>query len=111
MFLHIPRRALPRRRNPFSSTVDYDLAAHRLVSGLLGFQYATDCWAVSFALQKYTNYNGTTSPTTGTRVLVQLQLNGLSRIDNGLQQQFRANVPGYSTPTLPAPTSRFSDYP
>ncbi|WP_254603204.1 LPS-assembly protein LptD [Burkholderia lata] len=90
-------------------SVDYDLAAHRLVSELLGFQYSADCWAVSFALQKYTNYNGTTSPTTGTRVLVQLQLNGLSRIDNGLLQQFRANVPGYSTPTLPAPTSRFSD--
>ncbi|WP_230945447.1 LPS-assembly protein LptD [Burkholderia pseudomultivorans] len=92
-------------------SVDYDLAAHRLVSGLLGFQYAAECWAVSVALQKYTNYNGTTSPTTGTRVLVQLQLNGLSRIDNGLLQQFRANVPGYSTPTLPAPTSRFTDYP
>lgn len=92
-------------------SVDYDLAAHRLVSGLLGFQYAADCWAVSVALQKYTNYNGTTSPTTGTRVLMQLQLNGLSRIDNGLLQQFRANVPGYSTPTLPAPTSRFTDYP
>nr|WP_244109043.1 LPS-assembly protein LptD [Burkholderia anthina] len=92
-------------------SVDYDLAAHRLVGGLLGFQYAADCWAVSVALQKYTNYNGTTSPTTGTRVLVQLQLNGLSRIDNGLLQQFRANVPGYSTPTLPAPASRFTDYP
>ncbi|WP_242448897.1 LPS-assembly protein LptD [Burkholderia metallica] len=92
-------------------SVDYDLAAHRLVSGLLGFRYAADCWAVSVALQKYTNYNGTTSPTTGTRVLMQLQLDGLSRIDNGLLQQFRANVPGYSTPTLPAPTSRFSDYP
>ena len=85
--------------------------AHRLVGGLLGFQYAADCWAVSVALQKYTNYNGTTQPTTGTRVLVQLQLDGLSRIDNGLLQQFRANVPGYSTPTLPAPTSRFTDYP
>ncbi|KFG98007.1 LPS biosynthesis protein [Burkholderia paludis] len=92
-------------------SVDYDLAAHRLVSGLLGFQYAADCWAVSFALQKYTNYNSTTSPTTGTRVLVQLQLNGLSRIDNGLLQQFRASVPGYATPALPAPTSRFTDYP
>ncbi|WP_425117535.1 LPS-assembly protein LptD [Burkholderia anthina] len=92
-------------------SVDYDLAAHRLVGGLLGFQYTADCWAVSVALQKYTNYNGTTSPTTGTRVLMQLQLNGLSRIDNGLLQQFRANVPGYSTPTLPAPTSRFTDYP
>ncbi|WP_269509834.1 hypothetical protein [Burkholderia sp. IMCC1007] len=41
-----------------------------------------------------------------------MQLNGLSRIDNGLQQQFRANVPGYSTPTLPpTPTSRVTDYP
>ncbi len=101
------RERKKRQRDPVH---DYDLAAHRLVGGLLGFQYATDCWAVSVALQKYTNHNGTTSPTTGTRVLVQLRLDGLNRIDNGLLQKFRANVPGYSTPTLPAPTSRFTDY-
>ncbi|OAJ55105.1 LPS biosynthesis protein [Paraburkholderia ginsengiterrae] len=91
--------------------IDYDVVNHRIVTGLAGFQYSADCWALSLALEKYTNYSTTTTPTTGTRVLMQLQLNGVSRIDNGLLQQFRANVPGYATPTLPASPSRFEDYP
>ncbi|WP_146153258.1 hypothetical protein, partial [Paraburkholderia fungorum] len=46
-----------------------------------------------------------------TRFLMQLQLNGLSHIDNGLQQQFRASIPGYSVAPSALPESRFSSYP
>jgi LPS-assembly protein len=44
-------------------------------------------------------------------VLLQLQLKGFSRIDNGLLQQFQSSVPGYTAlpSTVPA-DSRFSDY-
>jgi LPS-assembly protein len=93
--------------------VNYDMAAHRLIAGLLGLQYNADCWSLGVAFEKYTNAtSSTTSPSTGTRVLMQLQLKGLSQVDNGMLNQFRANVPGY-TPASNAiePTSRFSDYP
>ncbi|SMG13564.1 LPS-assembly protein LptD [Paraburkholderia susongensis] len=91
--------------------MNYDLVSHRIISGLLGLQYAADCWALSLAFEKYTNVSSTTTPSTGTRVLMQLQLNGVSKIDNGLLQQFRANVPGYSTAPSPSPASPFSNYP
>jgi LPS-assembly protein len=82
-----------------------------VLAGLIGLQYHADCWSVSLAFQKYTNISSTTTPTTGTRVLLQLQLNGLSHIDNGLQQQFRASIPGYSVAPAALPDSRFSNYP
>jgi LPS-assembly protein len=64
------------------------------------------------AFEKYTNATSTTVPSTGTRVLMQLQLKGFSQVDNGLLNQFRANVPGYTpASTGNEPTSRFSDYP
>ena len=91
--------------------IDYDIVSHRVLAGLIGLKYLADCWSVSFAFQKYTNVSSTTTPTTGTRFLMQLQLNGLSHIDNGLQQQFRASIPGYSVAPSALPESRFSSYP
>jgi LPS-assembly protein len=91
--------------------IDYDMGVHRTVAGLLGMQYQADCWAVSLAFEKYTNTSSTNTPTSGTRLLMQLQLNGVSRIDNGLLQQFRASVAGYSAPTVPDAESRFTNYP
>lgn len=92
--------------------VNYDMSAHRLIAGLLGLQYDTDCWSLGVAFEKYTNATSTTVPSTGTRVLMQLQLKGFSQVDNGLLNQFRANVPGYTpASTGNEPTSRFSDYP
>jgi LPS-assembly protein len=93
------------------SLIDYDLSGGRLLAGLLGLRYSADCWSVSLALQKYTDVSTTTTPSTGTRVLMQLQLNGLSHIDNGLSEQFRASVPGYSVAPSALPGSRFSNYP
>ncbi|MFT4067723.1 LPS-assembly protein LptD [Paraburkholderia sp.] len=92
--------------------VNYDMSTHRLIAGLLGLQYDADCWSLGIAFEKYTNAtSSTTSPSTGTRVLMQLQLKGFSQVDNGLLNQFRANVPGYTpSSTITEPTSRFSDY-
>ncbi|WP_091800379.1 LPS-assembly protein LptD [Burkholderia sp. WP9] len=104
----------PLARNMVSvARVNYDMSTHRLIAGLLGFQYDADCWSLGVAFEKYTNAtSSTTSPSTGTRVLMQLQLKGFSQVDNGLLDQFRANVPGYTpASTVNEPTSRFSDYP
>ncbi|MFM0739325.1 LPS-assembly protein LptD [Paraburkholderia xenovorans] len=104
----------PLARNVVSvARVNYDMSTHHLIAGLLGFQYDASCWSLGIAFEKYTNAtSSTTSPSTGTRVLMQLQLKGFSQLDNGLLNQFRANVPGYTpASTDSAPTSRFSDYP
>lgn len=92
--------------------INYDMRTHRLIAGLVGLQYDASCWSLALAFEKYTNATSTSVPSTGTRVLMQLQLKGFSKIDNGLLEGFRANVPGYTTPaTDEAPVSRFSDYP
>ena len=100
------------RRLDAVGQANFDIVAHRLVTGLLGVQYDADCWALSLAVQKYTNVVSTTSePSSATRVMLQLQLKGLTQIDNGLAEQFRANIPGYTPLPSPAPPeSRFSNY-
>jgi LPS-assembly protein len=92
--------------------VNYDLASHRLVDGLLGFQYDADCWTLGVGLQRYANGVDTTGQTTsGSRVLAQLTFKGLSNVDNGLTSAFRAGVAGYTPPPPPAPPiARFSNY-
>ncbi|BAO87317.1 LPS-assembly protein LptD [Caballeronia cordobensis] len=92
--------------------VNYDLASHRLVDGLVGFQYDADCWAFGFGMQRYANgVNTSGQPASGTRVLAQLTFKGLSNVDNGLVSAFRASVQGYQPPPPAAPPlSRYSDY-
>ncbi|MFT0174839.1 LPS-assembly protein LptD [Paraburkholderia mimosarum] len=99
------------RRLSSVARVNYDMHLHRLIAGLVGFQYDADCWSLGVAFEKYTNETSSTVPSSGSRVLMQLQLKGLSKIDNGLLNQFRENVPGYTPmPDSTAPISRFSDY-
>jgi LPS-assembly protein len=92
--------------------VNYDLASHRLVDGLLGFQYDADCWTLGFGVQRYANgVNSTGSNSAGTRVLAQLTFKGLSNVDNGLTAAFRAGVNGYTPPPPPpAPLARYTNY-
>ena len=92
--------------------LNYDVSDHRLVDGLLGLQYDADCWTLGLGFQRYANgVNSTGTPSTGTRVLAQLTLKGLSNVDNGLIAAFRAGVQGYTPlPALPPPDSRFTNY-
>jgi LPS-assembly protein len=92
--------------------VNYDMAGHRLVDGLVGFQYDADCWQFGFGMQRYANGVTTTGqPSSGTRVLAQLTFKGLSNVDNGLVSAFRSSVQGYQTPPpAAAPLARFSNY-
>jgi LPS-assembly protein len=93
--------------------INYDLGGGSLVDGLIGFQYDADCWSLGVGVQRYINGVNTTTlqGSSGTRFLAQLTLKGLSHIDNGLTQAFRAGVQGYMPPPPPGPPlSRFSDY-
>ncbi len=92
--------------------VNYDLASHRLVDGLLGFQYDADCWELGFGAQHYANgVSSSGQLSSGTRVLVQLTFKGLSNVDNGLVSAFRSAVQGYQPPPVPEPSlARFSNY-
>ncbi len=99
------------RRLSSVARVNYDMHLHRLIAGLVGFQYDADCWSIGVAFEKYTNETSSTVPSSGSRVLMQLQFKGLSKIDNGLLNQFRENVPGYTPPPGgDAPVSKFTDY-
>lgn len=91
---------------------NYDLAGHRVVDGLAGFQYDADCWVLGVGVQRYANgLNTSGQHTSATRVLAQLTLKGLSKIDNGLVNAFQTGVAGYMPPPPPAPPlARFSDY-
>lgn len=92
--------------------LDYDLTNHRVVDGLVGLQYEGDCWAIGVGVQRYANgVTSTGGAASTTRFLMQFTLKGLSKIDNGLMQTFRAGIRGY-TPPPPAPPepSRFTNY-
>lgn len=92
--------------------IDYDIGSHKLVDGLLGFQYDADCWSFGLGLQRYAEYNSVGEAATGSRVLAQLVLKGLSKIDNGLAEQFAGAVQGYQGLPGPAPVQApFSNYP
>lgn len=91
---------------------NYDLSGHRLVDGLVGFQYDADCWVLGIGAQRFANgLNSTGQYTSSTRVLAQLTLKGFSNVDNGLVGAFRAGVAGYQPPPpAPPPLARFTNY-
>ncbi len=94
------------------SRINYDIDGHRLTDGLVGFQYNEDCWSFGLAFQRYANGANviTDAPQAGTRVLAQLELKGVAKADNGLLEQFRASVPGYTPMPAMQPPSRFNNY-
>ncbi|VXC91298.1 LPS-assembly protein LptD [Burkholderia sp. 8Y] len=92
--------------------VNFDMRAHRVTAGLIGVQYDAQCWSLGIAAQRYIE-SSTSSDAgkSGTRVLMQLQLKGLSSVDTGLIEQFKASVPGYTPLPAKSPApSQFSDY-
>ena len=101
------RSGRSRSGSTASRRVNYDLAGHRLVDGLVGFQYDADCWQFGFGMQRYANGVTTTGQSaSGTRVLAQLTFKGLSNVDNGLVTAFRSSVQGYQTPPPAAAAAR-----
>ncbi len=104
------------------SRINYDLDGQRLADGVMGFQYDAPCWSFGFGVQRFANSRDniprpvpgvptTAKPLSGLRVLAQLELKGLSKIDNGLIDQFVASVPGYmALPSVRSAAEPFTEY-
>ena len=87
--------------------VAFDMTADQLVDGLLGVEYAADCWVGRLVYQRFRN---TTNGYTG-RVFVQVEFRGLSKIGSNPLDILRLNVPGYEPVTArPVQTTQFDHY-
>lgn len=79
----------------------------QLLEGVIGFEYAADCWIGRVVAQRYVT---TTSQQTSA-FFVQLELNGLGRIGLDPFDILTRNIPGFRPPsTRPASPSRFFGY-
>jgi LPS-assembly protein len=96
---------LQERNNP--ATGQLAEARPGLVEGLLGFEYAEDCWASRFVLQRFVTAEGRTT----TAFFFQLDLRGLGRLGADPFGILVRNIPGYRIPdNRPPPSSRFYGY-
>ena len=78
-----------------------------VIESLLGFQYATCCWATRFVVQRF----ATAADTRTTAFFVQLELNGLTQIGTDPFTILRRNIPGFQElSTRSQPLDRFSVY-
>ena len=78
-----------------------------LVEGLLGFEYAEDCWATRFVVQRFVTAEGRNT----TAFFLQFDLRGLGRLGTDPFGILVRNIPGYRIPdNRPPPTSRFYGY-
>ncbi len=83
--------------------LNYSLKDSRITTGLLGLEYDSGCWIGRLIAERVST--GLSSATT--RVMVQLELVGLSRLGSNPLQVLKDNIPGYQllrdTRTVPAP--------
>ena len=78
-----------------------------LVEGLLGFEYAEDCWASRFVVQRFVTAEGRNT----TAFFFQIDLRGLGRLGADPFGILLRNIPGYRIPdNRPPPSSRFYGY-
>jgi LPS-assembly protein len=78
-----------------------------LVEGLLGFEYAEDCWATRFVVQRFVTAEGQDT----TAFFLQVDLRGLGRLGADPFGILVRNIPGYRIPdNRPPPSSRFYGY-
>ena len=83
--------------------LNYSLKDSRITTGLLGFEYDSGCWIGRIVAERVST--GLSSATT--RVMLQLELVGLSRLGANPLQLLKDNIPGYQllrdTRAAPAP--------
>ena len=78
-----------------------------LVEGLLGFEYAEDCWASRFVVQRFVTAEGRNT----TAFFFQIDFRGLGRLGADPFGILLRNIPGYRIPdNRPPPSSRFYGY-
>lgn len=90
--------------------LNYSLDDKRLVDSLIGFEYDGCCWVGRVVVQRLQN----SFDTANTRLLLQIELGGLSRINVGSDplSSLRNNISGYQSVRdfSNAPSSRFDNY-
>jgi LPS-assembly protein len=72
--------------------INYSLYDHRLVEGLMGFEYNAGCWSVRGVIQKL----ATSSITSTTSFFLQLELRGLTRLGPNPLDVLKNSIPGYT---------------
>jgi LPS-assembly protein len=78
-----------------------------IIEGVLGFEYAADCWTLRFVTQRFVTAAGRNT----TAFFLQLELAGLARLGSDPFAILRRNIPGYQLPNdRPQLPSRFFGY-
>ncbi len=96
---------LQERNDPVTGRVVE--ASPGLVEGLLGFEYAEDCWAARVVLQRFVTAEGRNT----TAFFLQFDFRGLGRLGADPFGILLRNIPGYRIPdNRPPPSSRFYGY-
>ena len=71
--------------------VNYSMRDRRVTDSLLGLEYDAGCWIARVVAERLST--GSTQATT--RLMLQLELVGLSRLGSNPLQALRDNIPGY----------------
>ena len=71
--------------------VQYSLRDRRLTDSVAGFEYDAGCWLLRFGLERLS----TGRAETNTRMMLQLELVGLSQLGSNALKVLKDNVPGY----------------
>jgi len=71
--------------------VQYSLRDKRLTDSVAGFEYDAGCWVLRFGLERLS----TGRAETNTRMMLQLELVGLSQLGSNALKVLKDNVPGY----------------
>ncbi len=96
---------LQKKNDPVTGTIVNTRPG--LVEGLLGFEYAEDCWAARFVVQRFV----TAEARTTTAFFLQIDFRGLGRLGADPFGILLRNIPGYRIPdNRPPPSSRFYGY-
>lgn len=76
--------------------VSYSLQDRKTVDSLIGMEYNADCWAFRLVAQRFI----TAEKKSTTSILVQLELNGLSKLNFGANplEVLSRNIPGFQMP-------------
>jgi LPS-assembly protein len=71
--------------------VQYSLRDKRLTDSVAGFEYDAGCWLLRFGVERLS----TGRAETNTRLMLQLELVGLSQLGSNALKVLKDNVPGY----------------
>ncbi len=102
-----PGRGLGPGRWYSVGRTNYSMRDRKMVDAIFGFEYDADCWLGRVVLERL----HTTTASSNTRILFQIEFVGFSRIGSSPLQSLRQNIPRYQylREQITAP-SRFSNY-